>query len=67
MRSLLLYLATVSTSYSKKPKHQHPGNVEGTTIKGRDSIEFSIKGQQYNSSDVSPLHSYQMRVNSKKG
>lgn len=64
----IIVLVTVSGSYSKKHKNQQPGN-EGRrkepASKLLDGIEFS---KQYNNaSDVSPLHSYQMRVNSKKG
>ena len=61
-------LVTVSGNYSKKHKNQPPGS-EGrrkeTASKLLDGIEFS---KQYNNaSEVSPLHAYQMRVNSKKG
>ena len=61
-------LVTLSGSYSKKHKNQPPGS-EGRrkepASKLLDGIEFS---KQYNNgSEVSPLHSYQMRVNSKKG
>ena len=61
-------LVILSSNYSKKHKNQPPGS-EGRrkepASKLLDGIEFS---KQYNNtSEVSPLHSYQMRVNSKKG
>ena len=61
-------LVTVSSNYPKKQRNQQPGS-EGhrkeSACKLLDGIEFS---KQYNNtSDGSPLHSYQMRVNSKKG
>ena len=58
----------MSVSYSKKQRNQQLGSEgrrKDSSCKLLDDIEFS---KQYNNlSDVSPLHSYQMRVNSKKG